>query len=52
MSSELKIKMQAVRSFFKWSFYAVAFVGVLVVGGMAGFWLSIETLIFLMDVAA
>ena len=44
--------MQAFSGIFKWSVYAVTFAGVLVVAGVAGFWLSIETLIFLMDVAA
>jgi hypothetical protein len=44
--------MQAVNNIFKWSVYAVTFAGVLTVGGVVGFWLSIETLIFLMDVAA
>lgn len=44
--------MQAASNVFKWSVYAVTFTGVLAVGGVVGFWLSIETLIFLMDVAA
>lgn len=43
--------MQAVSHIFKWSVYAVTFAGVLIVGGVAGFWLSIETLIILMDIA-
>lgn len=45
-------EMQVVNRFFKWSVYAVTFSGVLIVGGVAGFWLSIQTLIFLMGVAA
>jgi hypothetical protein len=44
--------MQAVSNVFKWSVYAVSFTGVLIIGGVAGFWLSIQTLILLMDVAA
>jgi hypothetical protein len=44
--------MQAVSNIFKWSVYAVTFVSVLTVGGVVGFWLSIETLILLMGVAA
>jgi hypothetical protein len=44
--------MRVVTNFFKWSFYAIAFVGILSIGGVFGVWLTIETLVLLMDVVA
>jgi hypothetical protein len=46
------LQMQAVNNIFKWSFYTVTFAGLLIIGGVFGFWLSIETVIFLMGVGA